>query len=713
MKQFGKIERSDSLPSVDRHQVMLQAIEPWAKPHAQKNLTPVVVHTATRKTKLLLMLLPEWAHKFPPYNLARIGSVTRAAGYETHIWDINAEARRSYRVGWPGVDYDPWDGMRDWHWIAPQYYTDLHAHMLPLLQATLDRIEQLQPDVIGFTIYYCNLAPTRWLSTEIKRRWPHIKIVVGGSSTHYSYYQPEPEYDYVVNGEGENLLLGLLADIEHGMTHETPLVLRQPRDERIDLDRLPIPDYSFFDLDLYDIPNGVNSELSRGCTAKCTFCEETHFYLYRQRQASSILREVTHLYDNHGIDAFWFIDSLVNGNIRELRAFCKGIIASGMTIHWTGYARCDGRMDLDYYRDLAASGCVALNYGCESGSQRVLDAMDKGVTVAEMEQNFRDGAATGVEAYTNWIVGYPEEGYQDFADTMTMIWRNRNQNIAVISPGQGYNVGVDSIVGQNLGKHNLLTEYYLGSWITKDLKMSKLNRFIRVKTFNMFLDHLVTDMEVAKGTRPNLSHSYDIEFVDPTRYNAVEYEQFDYDIIATGQGTVADSVANEIWPLLRQLWRTRGAYSAEIRFDIAEDVAEFGEGVACPIAAVYRFVITDQGYWSADFDISYTQPPFTAGIPHKTPDQPWCAIDFGRNNSNSAIRARRLARPDLADAADGFNADDWARIQAAHEQIKHTDLSFAVRWKQQGSWSTKAQRGGVFAAMLAEFDAASHTISAR
>ena len=135
MKQFGKLDSAaPRYTTTDRHQVMLEAIAPYAKPHAQKNLTPVEVKPATRNTKLLLMLLPEWAHKFPPYNLARLGSVTRAAGYETHIWDINAAARKSYLQGWAGLDYDPWDGMRDWHWIAPQYFTDLHAHMLPLLE---------------------------------------------------------------------------------------------------------------------------------------------------------------------------------------------------------------------------------------------------------------------------------------------------------------------------------------------------------------------------------------------------------------------------------------------------------------------------------------------------------------------------------------------------------------------------------------------------
>ena len=57
MKQFGKIDRRDTTPTVDRHQVMMRAMEPYAKAQAQKNLTPVVVQSATRRTKLLLMLL--------------------------------------------------------------------------------------------------------------------------------------------------------------------------------------------------------------------------------------------------------------------------------------------------------------------------------------------------------------------------------------------------------------------------------------------------------------------------------------------------------------------------------------------------------------------------------------------------------------------------------------------------------------------------------
>jgi radical SAM superfamily enzyme YgiQ (UPF0313 family) len=233
--------------------------------------------------------------------------------------------------------------------------------------------------------------------------------MIGGPQCHQSYWQPEPEYDYIITGEGEQLLLEALEEIESGRRTGQQRWLRQIEGERLDLDQLPPPDYSYFDPLDFGFPNGVNAELSRGCTAKCVFCSETHFWKYRGRQARNILEEVADLYFNRGVNVIWFLDSLVNGNLNELRAFCKGVIAREMKIAWTGYARCDGRMDLEYYKDLAASGCISLSYGIESGSTRVLADMDKGVTVEEMEQNLRHGKEVGVEAFSNWIIGIREK----------------------------------------------------------------------------------------------------------------------------------------------------------------------------------------------------------------------------------------------------------------------------------------------------------------
>ena len=195
------------------------------------------------------------------------------------------------------------------------------------------------------------------------------------------------------------------------------------------MNNLPLPDYESLDFSQYRIPNGVNTEISRGCTAKCTFCDETHFWKYRQRRAVDLIAEIEWLYYNKGVNVIWFIDSLVNGNLKELRAFAKGIIAKGLKINWTGYARCNGNMDFEYLKDLKDSGCIMLNYGIESGSQKVLDAMDKNVTVQEMEDNFKHGTQLGIYNATNWIIGFPNEKFKDFADSMSFLWRNRNMNI--------------------------------------------------------------------------------------------------------------------------------------------------------------------------------------------------------------------------------------------------------------------------------------------
>jgi radical SAM superfamily enzyme YgiQ (UPF0313 family) len=143
-----------------------------------------------------------------------------------------------------------------------------------------------------------------------------------------------------------------------------------------------MPDYDSIDFNDYEVPNGALSELSRGCTAKCTFCEETHFWKYRQRQAVDALKEIEWLYYNKSTDIIWFIDSLVNGNLKELRAFAKGIIAKGLKIKWTGYARCDGRMDLEYMQDLADSGISQKQF---DSSRLLLCFIDEGHSASQLE----------------------------------------------------------------------------------------------------------------------------------------------------------------------------------------------------------------------------------------------------------------------------------------------------------------------------------------
>ena len=680
-----------------RHRSMMEAIAPFAKKTTQKNLTPVYVDYKTRNTKMVLVLCPEWAPQFPPFNLARLSGVAKSAGYETHILDLNVRAYNEYRNDWQPNNKLPfrlWDPSSSWHWLGQTYMNDIHPVLEPLLMKACDEIEAMKPDAVGFSVYYISEEPTKWMCQELKRRMPHVKILVGGSNVQKSWFAIQPYYDYVVNGEGEEIILKVLDEIEEGVVHSEPQYLTQPEDQRININGLPMPDYESIDFSLYEIPNGVNSEISRGCTAKCTFCEETHFWKYRQRQAVDLVTEIEWLYYNKGTDIIWFIDSLVNGDVKELRAFCKAIEAKGLKINWTGYARCDGRMDLEYFKDLKAGGCIMLNYGCESGSQKVLDDMAKGVTIKEMEDNFRHGKEVGVFAATNWIVGFPTEDYQDFADTMTFLWRMRNMNINNVGAGVGYGMGPETIVGQNPHKFNVSYQKYQGHWITDDFTKGGAHVMTRVKTFHMFLDFMTgcTDTPFGYPIRFSLAQEhYEIKLNNPKTIKEIEYEKFDYNIIKPNINPFADHLVNEMWPFFRMLWRTRGGFEAEVMFcpeiDLKEFGSQFGPGM---YNANFKFVISDEGVWQADFNYKFDQhvdnPEDFREPPPMGRKGPFFAQDYSRMQSNTAKRARRLAKPTWSDT-EGRDGQDFMDLLDEEEYLnKNMDFSFDYHYEGTGNW---------------------------
>ena len=105
---------------------------------------------------------------------------------------------------------------------------------------------------------------------------------------------------------------------------------------------------------------------------------------------------------------------------------------------------------------------------------------------------------------TNWIVGFPNEGPFELEETLTFLWRISNQGLIAVSQGTGFSVGVDTIVGQNFDKFNLLPFYYYDHWITKDLKQSIVHKLITMKCFSIFTDFLQTDKICSLPTRWNL-----------------------------------------------------------------------------------------------------------------------------------------------------------------------------------------------------------------
>ena len=251
----------------------------YARKKPQANLTDIVVHNVTRKTHVALVSLPKWAIFFAPYNLGRLAALTRASGYRTSVFDWNIETYHRLKDILAQED-DPYHGggATDYLWLEDMYYKKL-AHLVePLLEEYLEELVELKPDVVGFSMYYTSVQPTLWMARKLRERLPGVKLICGGSQMQWVTWNeyPYPEFDCIVRGEGEELLLELLDRVENNQPIEKYLWIAD-KIRRINLDALPFPDYSDMDVNRYLIPNAISSELSRGCVAHCAFCPETNF----------------------------------------------------------------------------------------------------------------------------------------------------------------------------------------------------------------------------------------------------------------------------------------------------------------------------------------------------------------------------------------------------------------------------------------------------
>jgi hypothetical protein len=288
-------------------------------------------------------------------------------------------------------------------------------------------------------------------------------------------------------------------------------------------------------------------------------------------------------------------------------------------------------MDVEYYKDLAASGCMALNYGIESGSQRVLDAMRKNVTIAEVEKNLRDGASVHIGAQTNWMLCYLNEESVDFAKTMTLAWRIQNCNLTSMARGT-MNIGPGR-VQDDPDFYNVHPKYFCMGWATKDLGNTKIHRLIRFKSFNIFIEQMPGfHFDGDKNSR--LSKTYDVKFETNIsvigQYLDIPYEEFDYEIIkdATLDCVFLKTVVNEVWPLIRTLWRSRAKKAMEmtVTFDPEWDLNEYGNRLADQFAATYNFKINNDGQWTANCVVKFTCPD--------NPHAPWWPESDVRSDYN-------------------------------------------------------------------------------
>ena len=175
---------------------------------------------------------------------------------------------------------------------------------------------------------------------------------------------------------------------------------------------------------------------SRGCYwGRCAFCSHAHLYRggFRQRSVDDVFEEMEQLSRRFGTVHFYFADESVMP--AAARSLALAIKDKGRPYRWFGEIRFEPAVDAQALEDMAAGGCAMLMFGLESGEQRVLDLMDKGIRAEHAAKILEWCKAAGIRAFVMFFVGFPSETRQEAEATVRFIEASRDRIAQVAFTG--------------------------------------------------------------------------------------------------------------------------------------------------------------------------------------------------------------------------------------------------------------------------------------
>lgn len=326
-------------------------------------------------------------------------------------------------------------------------YLEQNGFPNSVYDSTFNTIEDLKsfllgerPDIIGiYTNLMTKLNVLKIISfVRSAGVLNHTKIVLGGPEirNHKENFLRFGA-DVIVFGEGEDTML----DIVHAYANDNPDLHNLPgtafldkqgnvvtNPERIlmrDINQLPFPARNKINLqryfDTWKQHHGIsmiNLNTMRGCPYSCKWCSRAVYgSSYRRRSAALVANEIQYLKQNYNFDMIWFVDDVFTINHKWLREFVAEMQARQLQVPYEIITRAD-RLTEEAVQLLKQSGCFRVWIGAESGSQKVIDAMDRRVKVDDVRKMIQLVKSYGIEAGTFIMLGYPGEEETDILETL-------------------------------------------------------------------------------------------------------------------------------------------------------------------------------------------------------------------------------------------------------------------------------------------------------
>lgn len=349
-----------------------------------------------------------------------------------------------------GLPYAPLGTLYAASLMRQQGY-DVAFHDVMFAKAAEDiipAIEKFHPDILvlyddGFN-YLTKMCLTNMreaafkMSKLAKARGCKVIVSSSDSTDHYEKYLDEGA-DFIMLGEAEMTLFELMNAIKNNEDLSKIAGLAYKQNDCIiktlkrpvikELDSLPMPAWDLIDIDPYRQSwlnkagyFSMNMGTTRGCPFKCNWCAKPIYgNRYNSRSPQNVVNELKMLKEKFQFDHIWFCDDIFGLKPGWVFEFADLVEKENLKFKFKIQARADLLLQENYIRDLARAGCENIWMGAESGSQKILDAMDKGTTVGQIYESTKLIRKYGMKPSFFIQFGYLGETKDDIKKTISMI----------------------------------------------------------------------------------------------------------------------------------------------------------------------------------------------------------------------------------------------------------------------------------------------------
>lgn len=367
-----------------------------------------------------------------------------------------------------------------------------------LIQFIETKINQVSPQLLLLSVPFPgNLFAAFRCAQFVKKNYPEIKISMGGGFPNTELRAiSDPRVfeflDYITLDDGELPVEHLLTTAEKGVFKRTFVlenncVLYKNNSERADYKQFEVgtPDYTDLKLDQYisviEIVNPMHKmwsdgrwiklTMAHGCYwGKCTFCDISLDYIkiYEPIAAKLIVDRVEELVEKTGETGFHFVDEAAPPAL--MREVALELIRRKVIISWWTNIRFEKNFSLDLCILLQKSGCIAVSGGLEVASDRLLQLIDKGVSVAQVAQVCDNFAQANIMVHAYLMYGYPTQTVQETIDSLEMVRQMFELNILQSAFWHQFAMTAHSPVGQNPDQFGVIKKTnQIGTFANNDI----------------------------------------------------------------------------------------------------------------------------------------------------------------------------------------------------------------------------------------------------